>query len=153
VAVLWLRLTVADFPPLRPGLEPGSYHAEFVVYTVQMGNTFSEYFGVFCHRLLHTHNHLSSGTGTLGKTMADLSSRLSSTPHYSKKKLILCCTVPLSKANNHSTGYANERFKSSTLQSQVNHFIFTYPTPTWSTLILSSHLCIGGPRSRFLSGP
>jgi hypothetical protein len=78
-----LRRLVAGFPPLRLGFEPRSGHVAFVVDSVVLGQVFSEYFGVPCqfsfHRLLNTH-HLSSGAGTTGQLVADVTSGLSLTP-------------------------------------------------------------------------
>jgi hypothetical protein len=42
---------------------------------VALGQVFSEYLPF--HRLLHTHHHLSSGAGTIGRTVADSPSGLS----------------------------------------------------------------------------
>jgi hypothetical protein len=64
-----------------PVSSPG--HVGFLVDKVALGQVFSEYFDFPCqfsfHRLLHTH-HLSSGAGTIGQTMAGVSSGLSLTP-------------------------------------------------------------------------
>jgi hypothetical protein len=83
-AVPWLRLLVASFPPRRPGFDPRSGQVGFVVDNVSLGQVFSENFGFPCqfsfHRLLHTHYHLSSGTGTVGQTVADVPSGISITP-------------------------------------------------------------------------
>jgi hypothetical protein len=61
----------AGFPPRGPGFDPRSCHVGFVVDKVALGRVFSEYLGFPCqfsfHRLLHTHHHLSSGTGTIGQ--------------------------------------------------------------------------------------
>jgi hypothetical protein len=66
-----LRWLVTGFPPRRPGFEPGSGHARFVVDKVALGKVFSEYFGFPCqssfHQLLHSHHHLSPGAGTIGQ--------------------------------------------------------------------------------------
>jgi hypothetical protein len=76
-----LRLLVAGF-------EPESGHVGFVVDKVALGQVFSEYFGFTCqfsfHRLLHTHHHLSSGTGIVGQLVADVPSGLSLTPPQEK---------------------------------------------------------------------
>jgi hypothetical protein len=57
---------------------------------VALGQAFSEYFGFPCrfsfHRLLHIHQHLSSGTGTIGQLVADVPSGLSFTPPQETKK-------------------------------------------------------------------
>jgi hypothetical protein len=49
-----------------------------------------DYFGFPCqfsfHRPLHTHHHLSSGTGTIGRLVADVASGLSLTPAQEIKK-------------------------------------------------------------------
>jgi hypothetical protein len=62
---------VEEFPPRRPGFDPGSGQVGFVVDKVALGQVFSEYFGFLCqysfHRLLHNHPHLSSGAGTMGQ--------------------------------------------------------------------------------------
>jgi hypothetical protein len=63
----------------------------FLVDKVALGKLFSEYFGFPCqfsfHRLLHTHHHhLSSGTGTIGQTVADVPNGLSLTPTQETKK-------------------------------------------------------------------
>jgi hypothetical protein len=39
-----------------------------------------------CNRLLHTHHHLSSGTGTIGQTVVDVPSGLILTPPKEAKK-------------------------------------------------------------------
>jgi hypothetical protein len=83
-AVPYLRRLVSGFPPRRPGFEPRSGHVGFVVDKVELGQVFSEYFGLPCqfsfHRLLHIHHLLSSGSGTKGKFVADVPSGLSLTP-------------------------------------------------------------------------
>jgi hypothetical protein len=60
----------------------------FVVDKVALGQVFSEYFGFPCqfsfHRLLHI--HLSSGAGTIGQLLADISSGLSLSPPQETKK-------------------------------------------------------------------
>jgi hypothetical protein len=76
---------VAGFPPWRPRFDPRSFHVGFVVDKVTLGQVFSKYFGFPCqfslHWLLHIYHHLSSGTGTIGQTVADVQSgRLSLTP-------------------------------------------------------------------------
>jgi hypothetical protein len=64
-------VSLAGFPPRRPGFEPGSGHVEFVVDKVAMGQVFSEYFGLPCqssfHQLLHNDPHPSSGVCTIGQ--------------------------------------------------------------------------------------
>jgi hypothetical protein len=61
----------------------------FVVDKLALGQVFSEYIGfprqLSFHRMLHTH-HLSSGVGTIGKTVADVPSGLSLTPPQETKK-------------------------------------------------------------------
>jgi hypothetical protein len=56
----------------------------FVVDKVAVGQVSFEYFGFTCqssfHRLLHNHPHLSSGAGTIGQLVADVTSGLSLTP-------------------------------------------------------------------------
>jgi hypothetical protein len=73
-----LRSLVADFPPRQPRFEPRS--GGICVGQVALGQVFSEYFSFPCqfssHQLLHTHHHLSSGTGTIGQIVASLSSGL-----------------------------------------------------------------------------
>jgi hypothetical protein len=58
-----------------------SGHVEFVAHKVVMGQVFSQYFGIPCqfsfHGLLHTHFHVSSAAGTIGRIVADLRSGLS----------------------------------------------------------------------------
>jgi hypothetical protein len=87
---------VAGFPPRRPGFEPRSGHAGFVVDKVALRQVFSEYFGLLCqfsfHRLLHTH-HLSSGAGTIGQVVADVPSGLSLTPPKKLHECGTCMTV------------------------------------------------------------
>jgi hypothetical protein len=63
----------------------------FVVGKVALGQVFPEYVRFPCqfsfHRLLHIHHHLSSGAGTIGQLVADVSSGLSLTlPQETKKK-------------------------------------------------------------------
>jgi hypothetical protein len=61
---------------------------KFVVDKVAQGQVFSEDFGFFCllsfHRLFYNHHyhdhHFSSGTGTVGQTMAAVLNALSLTP-------------------------------------------------------------------------
>jgi hypothetical protein len=69
---LWLGRAIAQavsrlLPTRRPGFEPSSGHAGFVVDKVELGQVLSEYFSFPCqfsfHRLLHTH-HILSGAGT-----------------------------------------------------------------------------------------
>jgi hypothetical protein len=63
--------------------EPLSDHVKFVVDKLALGQVFSEYFGVpwqSFHRILHTHHHPSSGAGTIGQIVADVTSGLSLTP-------------------------------------------------------------------------
>jgi hypothetical protein len=61
-----------------------------MVDKVALGQVFSEYFGYSCqlsfHRLLHIHDHLSSGAGTIGQLVADVPSGLSLTPTQETKK-------------------------------------------------------------------
>jgi hypothetical protein len=56
----------------------------FLVDAVALGQVYLEYFGFPCqflfHRLLHIHDHLSSGAGTIGQLVADVPSGLSLTP-------------------------------------------------------------------------
>jgi hypothetical protein len=53
-----------------------------VVDKVALGQVFSEYFGFPCqssfHQLLHNHDHLSSGAGTIDQLVADVPSGLKS---------------------------------------------------------------------------
>jgi hypothetical protein len=77
---------VSGFSTWQPGLEPRSDHMGFVVNKVAIRQVFSEYFGFPCqfafHRLLHNHHHhhLSSGSGTIGQTVAAVPSGLSLNP-------------------------------------------------------------------------
>jgi hypothetical protein len=84
------RRLVASFPQRRPGFEPRSGHVGFVVGKVTLGQAFSEYFGFSCqfsfHWLLHIHQHLSSGAGTIGQLVAEVPSGLSLTPPQETKK-------------------------------------------------------------------
>jgi hypothetical protein len=84
LAVPQLRQLVFGFPPWRPGFEPKSGHVGFVVDKVALGQVFCEYVGFPCqflfHRLLHIHHHLSSGAGTIGQLVADVTSGFSLTP-------------------------------------------------------------------------
>jgi hypothetical protein len=88
-AVPQLRRSVPGFPPRWPGFEPKSIHVGFVVDKVTLRQVFSEYFSSPCqfsfHRLLHTHHHLSTGTGTIGQIVADVPTGLSH-PHPKKLK-------------------------------------------------------------------
>jgi hypothetical protein len=69
-AAPYLKRLVGDFPPRRPGFDPGSGQVGFVD-KVALGQVFSEYSGFPCqssfHQLLHNHPHLSSGAGTIGQ--------------------------------------------------------------------------------------
>jgi hypothetical protein len=62
----------------------------FVVDKMALGNVFSEYFGFpypfSFQRMLHIHHHLSSGAGTVGQTVAAVSSGLILTPPQETKK-------------------------------------------------------------------
>jgi hypothetical protein len=83
-------------------LEPGSGHVECVVDKVAVWQIFSEYFGFLCqfsfHRLLHIHyHHLSSGTGTIGQLVADVTSGLSLTPPQETKKNQVISAVTLKR--------------------------------------------------------
>jgi hypothetical protein len=77
------RAVTRSFPQMRPGFDPRSGRTEFVVDKAALGQGFSEYFRFPCqfsfHRLLHTH-HLSSGAGTVGQLVTDVSSGLSLSP-------------------------------------------------------------------------
>jgi hypothetical protein len=68
---MWL---VAVFPPRWPGFEPGSGDVRFVVDKMALRQVFSEYFGFpfqfTFHLLIRNHNHLSSGAGAIGQTVA-----------------------------------------------------------------------------------
>jgi hypothetical protein len=44
----WLRRLVADFPPRRPGIEPESSHAGFVLDKAALVKVLYEYFGFPC---------------------------------------------------------------------------------------------------------
>jgi hypothetical protein len=63
----------------------------FVVNKMTLGQFFFEYFGFLCqyafHRLLHNHHLLSSGAGTIGQTVAAVTSGLSLTPRKKKYSL------------------------------------------------------------------
>jgi hypothetical protein len=71
-------------PTAEARLRARSDYVRFVVDRVALGQVFSEYFGFPCqfsfHQLLHTHNHLSSGAGTIGQLVDDVPSGLSLTP-------------------------------------------------------------------------
>jgi hypothetical protein len=74
----WL---VAGFTHRRPGFKLVSGDVGFMVNKVALGQVFSQYFGSPCqsfHRLLHTH-HPSSGTGSIGRIVADVPRGLSLT--------------------------------------------------------------------------
>jgi hypothetical protein len=92
--VLWLSLVFKEdraiAQPVSPRLPKAAARVRaqvrcsgFVVDKVALGQVVSEYFGFPCkflfHRLLHTH-HLSSGAGTVGQIVVDVSSKLSVTP-------------------------------------------------------------------------
>jgi hypothetical protein len=76
------------------GSSPGL--VKFVVDKVALGQVFSEYFRLpyqlSFYRLLHTH-HLSSGTGTVGRLVADVPSGLSLTSPQETKKLTISNTT------------------------------------------------------------
>jgi hypothetical protein len=63
----------------------------FVVDKVALGQVFSDYFGLPCqfsfHRQLHTHHHLSSGAGTTGQLLAEVTSEFGLTPPHEIKKV------------------------------------------------------------------
>jgi hypothetical protein len=56
----------------------------------RLGQVFSEYFGFPCifsfHRLLHIHRRLSSGEGTIGQLVTDVSNGLGLTPPKETKE-------------------------------------------------------------------
>jgi hypothetical protein len=82
-----LRQLVAGFPPQRPAFEPRSGHMGFVVDRVALAQAISKCFGFLCesfHRLLHAHNHPSSGAGTVDQIVADIPSGLCLTPAKDK---------------------------------------------------------------------
>jgi hypothetical protein len=58
-------------PTASTRFEPGSAHMEFMMDKVTLGQVFSEYYGFPCqfsfHQLLHNHQYLSSGAGTIGQ--------------------------------------------------------------------------------------
>jgi hypothetical protein len=59
MAVPYLYLLVAGFPPRRPGFASGQ-HVGFVVGKTASGQVFSEYFGFPCqsfYQFFHHHNH------------------------------------------------------------------------------------------------
>jgi hypothetical protein len=74
-----LRRLVAGFSPRRLRFDPNSNHLAVVGNKVVLAQVSSEYYGFPCqfsfHRLLHTHHHLSSGAGTVGKIVADVQKR------------------------------------------------------------------------------
>jgi hypothetical protein len=74
------RWLVAGFYRRRPGLEPEVGHVGFVVDKEELGQVISEYFGFPCQfsfrPLLHTHNHPSSGAGTIAPIMVAVPSGL-----------------------------------------------------------------------------
>jgi hypothetical protein len=82
-----LKRLVAGFPPQRPGFDPGSGQAGFVVDKVALGHVFSEYFGFPCqssfHQILHHHNH--PGQTTIGQSVATVLSGPSWTPTATKQ--------------------------------------------------------------------
>jgi hypothetical protein len=73
---IWMAVLVAGFPSRRPGFGPGSGHVGFEVDNVALSQVFSEYFRFPCqfsfHQLLHSHHHLSSGAGTIGRIVAEV---------------------------------------------------------------------------------
>jgi hypothetical protein len=85
---------VAVFPPRRPRFDPRSFYVGFVVDKVALGKVFSEYFGFpsqfSLHRLLHIYHHLSSGAGTIGQTVADVTSGLNLIPPQETMEEIPC---------------------------------------------------------------
>jgi hypothetical protein len=90
----WNELTLWHvFRPRRFGFEPESGHVERVVDKATLGQVFTEYCCFPCqsfHRLLHTHQHPTSGAGTIDQVVADVPNSLSHlTPINLKKILIL----------------------------------------------------------------
>jgi hypothetical protein len=114
-SVSQLRRLVAGFQQRRQGFDRRSGHAGFVVDKVVLGHVFSEYFSFNCqfslHRLLHTHR-LSSGAGTVGQLVADVSSGLSLTP---PQDTVTCTAVsmqrPRDKANEQRPFLGNSSVK------------------------------------------
>jgi hypothetical protein len=87
----WHRSGVTGFPLRHPGFKPKSGHVVFVVDKVALEQVFCKYFSFPCqssfHQLLHNHQHLSSGAGTVGQLVADVPSGLSlTTPQETKEK-------------------------------------------------------------------
>jgi hypothetical protein len=79
------------FPHRRPLLRPRSGHVRFEVDKVALVQISSEYFGFSCQfifpQMLHT--HVSSGAGTIGQLVAEVSSELSITlPHETERKQV-----------------------------------------------------------------
>jgi hypothetical protein len=69
----------------------GSGNVGFVVDKVELWHVLSEHFGFPCqsfHRLFHTHHHPSSGAGTIGQTVAEVTSGLSLTPSQETSQLV-----------------------------------------------------------------
>jgi hypothetical protein len=64
-------------PTAAARFKAGSGYVGFVVDKVALGLVFSEYFSL--HKLLHN-QHLSSGAGTIGQTVAAVPGGLSLTP-------------------------------------------------------------------------
>jgi hypothetical protein len=90
MAASYLRRLVTGFPPRRSGFMPKSYYVGFVVDKMALGQVFSECVGFSYQfsfqRLLYTH-YLSSGAGTIGQLVADVSGGLSLTsPQETKRK-------------------------------------------------------------------
>jgi hypothetical protein len=90
-AVPQLTRLVAGFLPRQPSFKPRSAHVGFLVDEVEMERVFFEYFGFPCqfsfYQLLYIHHHVSSGAGTIGKTVADVPNGLSLTrPQETWKK-------------------------------------------------------------------
>jgi hypothetical protein len=77
-------LTSRRLPTMVARFEPKLGHFGFVVDKVAPWQVFSKYFGLPCqflfHRLLHIHDLLSAGAGTIGQLVADVPSELSLIP-------------------------------------------------------------------------
>jgi hypothetical protein len=79
-----LKWLVTGFPPHPPGFTVTSDHVEFVVYTMELGQVFSEYFDFprqfSFHRLFHNDEPFTAGKMDL--LVTDAPSGLSHTPHH-----------------------------------------------------------------------
>jgi hypothetical protein len=79
---------VDGFSQRRAAFDPKPGHMGFMVHKMALRHIFSEYFGFSyqsLNRMLHSDYHPSSGVGTTGHTVDDVTSGLSPIPLQEKE--------------------------------------------------------------------